>query len=146
MYICTGCWNRNCRCGENRYVDIDDEIVEVVTMLNQKGYETRNCCAGHMEHAKGIPQPMTTYVQFYRTYQFPVIPQRFVLEKQETEDGYVHNVIRSISLEFDKINGYYVKDKSILLCQAQLENERLISIEELKEWANGLPVNNEKVV
>lgn len=38
-------------------------MADIIAVLNRKRYLTRNCCAGHMEHADGIPQPMTTYVQ-----------------------------------------------------------------------------------
>lgn len=46
---------------ENIVVDV--EMADIIAVLNRKRYLTRNCCAGHMEHADGIPQPMTTYVQ-----------------------------------------------------------------------------------
>lgn len=69
MYLCSHCWCEKCKCGNEEYVNIDDEMVEIIVKLNKKGYITRNCCARHMQHKWGIPQPMAIYIQFCAKYQ-----------------------------------------------------------------------------
>lgn len=88
------------------YVEIDDEMVEIIIGLNHKGYITRNCCAGHI---KGRNQPITTYVQFQKTYPFDSIPSGFFLEEQETDDGIVNNVIQTVPFQGNRKDGFYAE-------------------------------------
>lgn len=96
MQLCSSCWEYRCKCGEMHYVEIDDEMVEIIIDLNHKGYITRNCCAGHIKRRN---QPITTYIQFQKTYPFSSIPLGFYLEEQETDDGTVNNVIRTVPFQ-----------------------------------------------
>lgn len=144
MKLCTSCWKDKCECERGEYVEIDDEMVDIIVELNRKGYVTRNCCAGHMEYFDGIPQPMNTYVQFHTVYPMPELPKEFILEKQETEDGIVTGIMRSVELEFDKDNGYFFLDKEHKYNQMELDAARVDSINGLKDWVHQL--KNVKVV
>ena len=114
MRLCSSCWEYRCKCGEMHYVEIDDEMVEIIVGLNHKGYITRNCCAGHIKRRN---QPMTTYVQFQKTYPFGSIPSGFYLEEQETDDGIVNNVIRTIPFQGNKKDGFYAEVGGVILNQ-----------------------------
>ncbi|MEY8369822.1 hypothetical protein AALA24_13825 [Anaerovoracaceae bacterium 42-11] len=124
------------------YVEIDDEMVEIIIDLNHKGYITRNCCAGHIKRRN---QPMTTYVQFQKTYPFSSIPSGFYLEEQETDDGIVNNVIRTIPFQGNRKDGFYAEVGGVILSQETLEDNRKAYINELKKWSYNLE-NIRKVV
>lgn len=143
MMLCSSCWKSVCECGDNCYVEIDDEMVEIVINLNQRGYYTRNCCAGHVNRSS---QPLTTYVQFQKIYDFDTIPVGFSLEKQETIDGIVNNVIRSVSLDGNQRDGFYAKLNDVIINQHELESERRLYIQELKKWTLNLPTNRKIVL
>ena len=135
MWLC-------CNCGEMHYVEIDDEMVKIIISLNHKGYITRNCCAGHIKRSN---QPMTTYVQFQNTYLFGSIPSGFCLEEQETDDGIIHNVIRTIPFQGNRKDGFYAEVGGVILNQEALEDNRKAYINELKKWTYNLK-NIRKVV
>lgn len=124
------------------YVEIDDEMVEIIISLNHKGYITRNCCAGHIKRRN---QPMTTYVQFRNIYPFGSIPSGFSLEEQETDDGIVNNVIRTIPFQGNRKEGFYAEVGGVILNQAALEDNRKAYINELKKWSYNLE-NIRKVI
>lgn len=135
MQLCSSCWEYRCKCGEMHYVEIYDEMVEIIIGLNHKGYITRNCCAGHI---KGRNQPITTYVQFQKTYPFDSIPSGFFLEEQETDDGIVNNVIRTVPFQGNRKDGFYAEVGGLILNQEALEDNRKAYINELKEWSYNL--------
>ena len=33
---------------KDNYFEVDDNIAEAISLLNKKGYKTRNCCEGHL--------------------------------------------------------------------------------------------------
>ena len=142
MWLCSPCWEYRCNCGEMHYVEIDDEMVKIIISLNHKGYITRNCCAGHIKRSN---QPMTTYVQFQNTYLFGSIPSGFCLEEQETDDGIIHNVIRTIPFQGNRKDGFYAEVGGVILNQEALEDNRKAYINELKKWTYNLK-NIRKVV
>ena len=50
MKVCPICWEREeeeCRHDKDNFVEIDDNISDIIVMLNKKGYHTRYCCGGH---------------------------------------------------------------------------------------------------
>ena len=52
MKVCPICWEKEeeekeCRHDKDNFVEIDDNIFDIIVMLNKKGYHTRYCCGGH---------------------------------------------------------------------------------------------------
>ena len=52
MKVCPICWEREeekkeCKHDKDSFVEIDDNISDIIVMLNKKGYHTRYCCGGH---------------------------------------------------------------------------------------------------
>ena len=61
-YVCLKCFNQLNKCVCKNYppkelIHIDKDIQEHIRILNQKGYLTKYCCAGHLcEYKKGITE------------------------------------------------------------------------------------------
>ena len=74
------CPKVSCHCGD--VVEIDDLMLPIISMLNEKGYITRNCCSGH-----AYDDGSSAYIQFD-----PFITLHFrdeVIEKMaELPDGW----------------------------------------------------------
>lgn len=52
MKVCPICWEieeekKECRHDKDNFVEIDDNIFDIIVMLNKKGYHTKYCCGGH---------------------------------------------------------------------------------------------------
>ena len=81
MLLCNKCFKsrKECTCNPTTrgFVEIDDEIVEHIRILNEKGYETTNCCAGHIENIWFTP-----YITFKNKYNFDTMPELFTYNKR----------------------------------------------------------------
>ena len=76
MLVCLGCFKpkvEKCRCNKP-YIEIDDDIVEIIKILNEKGYITQYCCAGHVER-----EIFQCYIKFANKYNFKTRPKGFKL-------------------------------------------------------------------
>lgn len=61
----------SCRkCNRFNFTEIDENIIPIVWLLNQKGYETWACCSGHIYDTTG-------YIIFERHYELPELPSGF---------------------------------------------------------------------
>lgn len=74
--LCNHCWDihslygfehTQCRCGGD-IVHIDDQMVTIVRNLNEKGYKTQYCCAGH-DYEQHVTSP---YVQILLSQSYNV--------------------------------------------------------------------------
>lgn len=67
-YVCPYCLEELCDCTCNSYpyylIQIDREMLPIIRTLNQKGYVTSSCCAGHVRSKSNI------HVQFADLYDF----------------------------------------------------------------------------
>ena len=97
-YICLSCLNEfnkeelsfNDKYGNYRYkcpikkcssydmVEIDDLILPIIKILNQKGYKTEYCCSGHLTE-----RDTNTYIVFDKNTIPKIIPKDFILENEE---------------------------------------------------------------
>lgn len=71
-YVCPSCIRRveDCRCRNYPFylVQIDTKMVPIIRMLNQKGYRTTDCCAGHPEEKDFLNSGI--YIGFAEEYNF----------------------------------------------------------------------------
>ena len=79
MLICDECNNykNDCICTGIRphfqhLVEIDDRLVDIILMLNKKGYSTRFCCQGHVNDFM-----LQLHIMFWKDHKFKVIPDGF---------------------------------------------------------------------
>lgn len=59
MLVCSECFCSECA-HEKEKVEIDDEILDTIKLLNDKGYKTDYCCGGHV----GEKRMPCMYVRF----------------------------------------------------------------------------------
>lgn len=70
-----GCYNVN-------VVEVDENILEVIRILNGKGYTTKYCCGGH-----DYDRMIKTYIMFEQPLTGVEIPEGFIYQEDD-------NVIR----------------------------------------------------
>ncbi|MDQ0189254.1 hypothetical protein JI721_11975 [Alicyclobacillus cycloheptanicus] len=102
-------------------IEIDELILLSIFVLNYKGYVTKNCCAGHINH-----QVAETYIMFAPGVKLPDLPQGFVQDELEEGEKRDHLTIRKLHDSSDRIG-------SILLTNKKLY-----------DWTRGLPNLNEE--
>lgn len=75
-FLCNQCWvlksvyelgDLSCNCG-GEIVHIDDQMVTIIRILNQKGYKTQYCCSGH-DFEENVTAP---YVQILLSQSYNV--------------------------------------------------------------------------
>lgn len=135
FYMCTVCHQairrsrtpKMCKeCGlEYTYVEIDEMMIPVIKILNDKGYYTEHCCSGHY-----TDNATSTYIQFSRDIMMPIngLPDMFEWE----EPNYFGVILR------------------LKKCYQNVSNpQRIINIHkaiiQLIEWADSLPVLTEAI-
>lgn len=70
MNICVNCWKKTCKCSNMKIEDIDKNMIEILQVLNSKGYKTRFCCGGHKDCLT-----LQIYIQFVGIYKFKNVPK-----------------------------------------------------------------------
>lgn len=144
MKICYKCFNvGDCQCERAAYFDVDDQIAELISILNKKGYYTQFCCAGHPvkeDLAEGLPPDL--YIKFtdkgwlnlFSTPDFmkketraKVIRLKIVLKDFLR---YIPNVPKKYQTLQSLVNDTLVDD-----IENYLEEHR----QRLLDWAKGLP-------
>lgn len=115
------CPKADCLTGEVVY--IDELILPVIKLLNEKGYRTKHCCSGHIYNENDCYVIFEAYVK-----ELPNIPEGFSLTKGEDD---------CLILSYDFNNKVWSKEryKNILAV-----NNRLF------EWAEKLPKNHIGVI
>ena len=98
MLVCLNCWETksDCRCSQNQYVEIDDNIYPAIKKLNLLGYKTKFCCEGHNDEY-GIQ----AYIVFdcnKDNKMFDSLPEGWYYESYNYKKvkHYKYNIIRSI--------------------------------------------------
>jgi len=75
-------------CCIGNVVEIDDNIIDVIILLNQKGYKTEYCCSGH---TYDISRPRI-YIKFIYPYKLDDLPNDFNY-KDKTLEYFIDNIL-----------------------------------------------------
>lgn len=76
--FCVKCWRNEheCTCAsKNNIVLLDKNIIDILVLLNNKGYKTRFSCGGHASK-----KYIFIYINFYDEYVFDNLPGYFTYE------------------------------------------------------------------
>lgn len=92
IYPDTGVYDRCDNCDKQiRMIQIDPEIIEAVSLLNQKGYYTKFCCSGHAKEDVYSEHDEPGYIYFYNKDLLSeighLIPLTWDIDMGEYEDG-----------------------------------------------------------
>ena len=86
MLVCSECFKPKGECNCNKpFIEIDDEIVDIIRILNEKGYITEFCCAGHIER-----RIFQCYIKFVVPYEFKTKPRYFKINMKHTIENVVY--------------------------------------------------------
>jgi hypothetical protein len=113
-------------CGDIAVVEIDDILMPIIKILNDKGYITRYCCSGHY-----YEEDTNTYISFdVETIPKP-IPKGFIMEDEEY---YKQN-------KWTFLNNQICFRKWYRYCRGKYDvsKEILKTIQDLMEWVEQLP-------
>ena len=75
--FCVKCWEdeHDCICVSKNIVLLDKNIIDILVLLNNKGYMTRFSCGGH-----AYKRYIFIYVNFLEEYKFDILPEFFIYE------------------------------------------------------------------
>lgn len=117
-------------CGDIQVVEIDDVLMPVIKILNEKGYMTSYCCSGHY-----YENDTNTYISFDIETVPNTTPKGFILEDEEY---YKQN-------NWTFLNNQICFRKWYRYCDTkkQVSKEILKTMLDLMEWVDKLPdINN----
>lgn len=138
MKVCPICFTPKCNHRKSR-IEIDDDILDTIKLLNDKGYRTSFCCAGHVDKS----QPISIYISFD---YYSIIEKKGKMPQTLPNENWVcyprhienHHLVWSKQLSAKGNAMYYLvknyKRKKPEVIQAELEEQRRA----LYEWAMGL--------
>lgn len=122
-----------------QYEYIDKNMIPIIKVLNEKGYETYSCCEGHTEKTSRV----LTFIAFDKNYEFPIKPPMYNIYKHnyyKRKHSFLKIKILRPHSTFGKGVVYYYYGT---FCDSNeiKEKERIKLIKDLQEWANRLPYN-----
>lgn len=66
-------------CNGSMY-EVDELMLPIIKILNEKGYTTKFCCSGHYYHS-----PSSGYLWFEEWVELPNLPEGFSIDKNHYE-------------------------------------------------------------
>ncbi len=136
--ICCSCWEYECVCDYEQYVWIDEEIADALIKMNTKGYKTFYSCAGHIEPDEGEGNLHVMDVYFTTQERLDTLPEGFAYPRGKNHKDAHHMV------SYKYVNGVLRARVDKAYKPYDLEADRLHAIENLKVWADNLPVLDKK--
>jgi hypothetical protein len=116
------------QCGDGIVIDADEEIIEALRILNQRGWRTHLSCAGHVKMRDGQVQNTSCSVSFRPgTQPVPSVPKGFHHDARENK--FINGEVQLVARDFDVVEPLAARE-------AGLQE----AIEELRQWAETLPV------
>lgn len=118
-YMCPHCFEEKgvCKCANMKkysYIEIDENMFDIVRTLNKKGYRTTYCCEGH---------PCGTYLNFACGVRFPFFPKY-----ADVRMKYIHTTM-----------AYGYLDPLVKKYHYSFEDEKAKALHYFREWAESLP-------
>jgi len=114
------------RCG-GLLVQIDEMLLDTISLLNKKGYKTKFCCSGHVyNHPLICPQ---TYICFECYVKLPSVPEEFQCTGEYMNDRFC------VRKDIDDLQPSYKIHEDILK-----NNLKLL------EWATELPQHESNIL
>ena len=108
----------------SRFADIDETLIPAIVTLNQKGYTTRFCCAGHF----WSPLP-NCYIAFDKEIILPFLPDGYEVDiDYDTEESDIIVIRHEFTEKSVADTAFAINDNARLLLQ----------------WAEALPERKEK--
>jgi len=74
-----------------KLIQIDENMIPIITTLNQKGYKTTNCCSGHQwsfNSTMKAEEMSGAYIGFHPLVRITSAPDGWVIEEKEG-GGYI---------------------------------------------------------
>lgn len=137
-YVCLNCWEvywseqHRCpkrSCGDSPVVEIDELMLPIIRILNEKRYWTRNCCSGHT-----YDECCNPYIQFDE-----------LLREEILEDSEVREIFKDLpsgwELEIDNESYVFclrnhIKKKDVVSMYEEIVNANLT----LLKYVDKLPL------
>jgi hypothetical protein len=116
-------------CG-GELVEIDENFIEAIILLNEKGYYTDFCCSGH-PNAKDCHD---AYISFESDVILPYLPTEYLYDK----DRYSHIDFSELNIDHFAIRIEFEEQKNLV----KLQKEILESAINVLDWAISLPNRN----
>ena len=140
MKVCAVCFKRRCSIHGNRKVEIDDDILDTIKLLNDKGYTTEYCCAGHSDTDETSTQIYIKFNVWDIQAKKRKLPDTLPNEKWVCYPRHIenHHLVWSHKLSANGQAMYYnikgLKRRKRADVEAELQEQR----RELHKWAESL--------
>ncbi len=125
---------------DEHWVEVDKDILDVIVLLNQKGYLTENSCAGHWKpltiHDENGSHDATEEEMRDLDFEPNDLPYVSFKEGIEIPSTPVHWE----SVKYDGKENLYVENPEEVYTESLAEAERKRYLRYLMEWAETLPV------
>jgi hypothetical protein len=154
MKVCNICFEKDCTDNHGssgkQIVEIDDEILDTIKLLNQKGYATMFCCGGHIRKEWVSAEMYIVFTPSFNHTHWIQKDRNMELVREFTPITTVPNSKWEIDNKFysgGTVIRYSQKNQAALrrLFKKGKTEQILAEFEEqrksLHEWAEGLPEN-----
>ncbi len=137
MLVCPICFCPKCSHNKKK-IEIDDDILDTIKILNDKGYKTTYCCAGHVDKS----QPIHIYISFDKFNDIKIDLQKYINDRIKEIIG------RDSSYAYYDVTNYYneidfPKDENDLRQRGVSKEHRVDPIIQLGLFidSRGLPIS-----
>lgn len=136
--VCSSCWEVDCECDYEEYIELDEMIAEIIIEMNLKGYPTFFSCEGHIKKDDGNLDSKVFDMYLLCKDRFDVLPEGFSYPRGKDKKDFHRSLLYKYKngKMYVRINGKYVLH--------DLESDKLEHIKKLRKWVNELPARDIK--
>ena len=118
-------------------IDVDYNMIPIITVLNEKNYITTGCCEGHV----GERERVNTWIGFKRDYEFSIPIPWFDEKKSKGNKKYIElKNCHTKNGTGTSISWFGTKNISFI----EQEKEKRLLLNDILKWAYALPKLKEK--